>query len=63
MAAQSAIDLCDTAAAKRFVCVTVQFVSIPPPLPPVIPSFFSSMYPRRISSSTPAIRSLKSSPG
>jgi len=27
----------DTAAAKRSVCVTVQFVRSPPPLPPVTP--------------------------
>jgi hypothetical protein len=37
--AQSAIERCETAAAKRSVCVIVQLVSTPPPLPPVTPSF------------------------
>ena len=55
---QSAMSRCDTAAAKRVVCVTVQFVSSPPPLPPVTPSFVRSMYGRLMTSSTPAIRSL-----
>ena len=32
---QSAIERCDTAAAKRWVCVIVQLVNTPPPLPPV----------------------------
>src|SRR5215813_14084081 len=56
--AQSAIERCDTAALKRFVCPTVQFVNTPPPLPPVTPKRLSSMYPRFRTSSTPAIRSL-----
>ena len=38
--AQLEMSRCDTAAAKRLVCVTVQSVSTPPPLPPVTPSFF-----------------------
>ena len=36
---QSAMSRCATAAAKRSVCPTTQFVSSPPPLPPVTPSF------------------------
>jgi hypothetical protein len=56
--AQSEIERCDTAAAKRSVCVIVQLVSTPPPLPPVTPERFESTTPRLISSSTPAIRSL-----
>src|SRR6478752_6672685 len=40
---QSAIERIDTAAAKRVVCVIVQLVSSPPPLPPVTPSRFGSM--------------------
>src|SRR5262245_65102933 len=40
--AQSAIERCDTAALKRVVCPTVQFVNTPPPLPPVTPIRFSS---------------------
>ena len=36
-AAQSAIERCETAAAKRSVWVMAQFVSTPPPLPPVTP--------------------------
>ncbi len=51
------------AAAKRSVCVTTQSMSSPPPLPPVTQSFFGSMKPRATTASTPAIRSLKSSPG
>src|SRR5579864_3696826 len=62
-AAQSAIERCETAAAKRSVWVIVQLVSRPPPLPPVTPNRLGSASPRRTSSSTPAIRSLKSSPG
>src|SRR6266446_3453654 len=41
--AQLAMSRCATAAAKRVVCPTTQFVSNPPPLPPVTPSFLSSM--------------------
>ena len=55
---QLAMSRCATAAANRVVCPTTQFVSKPPPLPPVTPSLFSSTYPRRIISSTPAIKSL-----
>ncbi|OLB61818.1 MAG: hypothetical protein AUI11_08050 [Acidobacteria bacterium 13_2_20CM_2_66_4] len=55
---QSAMSRCATAALKRCVCVIVQLVSSPPPLPPVTPSRFASMYPFFSISSTPAIRSL-----
>src|SRR3954454_19559590 len=55
---QSAMERCDTAAAKRLVWVTIQLVSTPPPLPPVAPIFVESMYPRFTTASTPAIRSL-----
>src|SRR5690606_26878107 len=36
-AAQSEMSRCDTAALKRVVGVTIQFVRRPPPLPPVTP--------------------------
>ena len=44
-ASQSAIDRCDTAALKRSVWPMTQFVSRPPPLPPVTPSRLESMNP------------------
>ena len=40
--AQSAIERCETAAAKRSVWVMIQLVRTPPPLPPVTPSRFGS---------------------
>src|SRR5437899_11179228 len=55
---QSATSRCDTAAAKRWVCPTVQSVKSPPPDPPVTPSLVESTYPRRIRESTAIIRSL-----
>src|ERR1039457_6249680 len=60
---QSAMDRCETAALKRVVWPMVQLVSTPPPLPPVTPSLAWSTQPPATSSSTPAMRSLKSSRG
>src|SRR3954463_11055686 len=42
---QSAIERCETAAANRWVCPMIQFVSTPPPLPPVTPVRVESTYP------------------
>src|SRR5580700_8421249 len=54
---QSVISRCATAALNRFVCVTVQSVSNPPPLPPVTPIFAGSTEPIFTTASTQSIKS------
>src|SRR3979409_2109208 len=54
---QPEISRCDPAALNRVVCVPVQSVSNPPPLPPVTPIFPGSTYPNFTTASTQSIKS------